>query len=169
MKKLYSAQSIAWALVVVMPLWFGSCKKSDDNPVVTPTTTVEGNYKITALKIDPAVLTFTDLYSASQLIFSSTCLKDLTVSFKTGGIVTTDNPSSCSAIPVPVSTFTGIDASSKWALSGTKLTVTKSDGTKTEYTVLSSGTILKLQWQGAFNYPAPSTNVYTYIMDLTKQ
>ncbi len=169
MKNLRSFRLFAWALVVTIPLWFGSCK-DDDNPTTT-TTTVEGSYKISALTIDPKALgLYSDLIAASKLIFNnSTCLNDITITFKTGGDATTDNPSSCQSIPVPVSTFTGVDATSKWALSGNKLTITKGDGTKTDYTVLSTGTILKLQWQGALNYPTPSATVYTYTMDLTKQ
>lgn len=169
MKNRFLSRSLALMLMLAMTLGFDSCKKSDDNPVVTPTTTIEGNYKITALKIDPAVSGLNDLLAGSQLLFNTTCLKDITVSFKTGGTVTTDNPSNCQAIPVPVSTFTGIDASSKWTLSGSTLTITKSDGTKTDYTVLSMSPTLQLQWKGAFNYPAPSTTVYTYTMTLTKQ
>jgi hypothetical protein len=170
MKNQFLSRSLALMLMLALTLGFDSCKKSDDNPVVTPTTTIEGNYKITALKIDPKALgLYDDLLAASQLVFNSTCLKDLTISFKTGGTATTDNPSTCQAIPVPVSTFTGIDASSKWAQSGSTLTITKSDGTKTDYTVLSTSPSLQLQWKGAFNYPTPSTTTYTYTMTLAKQ
>ncbi len=171
MKNLDTSRLLSWALIVAIPLWFGSCKKTDD-PTTTPTTTVEGSYKISTLKVNPPALgTFEDLIAASKLLFSNTtCLTDLTITFKTGGDATTDNPTACQSLPVPVSTFTGIDATSKWTLSGTKLTVTKSDGTKTEYTVVSNtGGVLKLQWQGSLNYPVPSTTVYTYTMELKKQ
>lgn len=169
MKHLHSSRLIAWTLLLALPLWFGSCKK-DDNPTVVDTPTVEGSYKISALTISPAVLNITDLLAGSKLFFSNTtCLNDLTITFRTGGDATTDNPSSCSSIPVPVSTFTGIDASSKWILNGNQLTVTKGDGTKTVYTVLGTGSTLKLQWQGSLNYPVPSSTVYTYTMDLKKQ
>ncbi|AUD02581.1 lipocalin family protein [Spirosoma pollinicola] len=169
MKNLRSSRLFAWAIVIAIPIWFGSCK-NDDNPVVA-TTTVEGSYKISALTIDPKALgLYTDVVAASKLFFNnSTCLNDITITFKTGGDATTDNPSSCQSLPVPVSTFTGIDATSKWTQSGNKLTITKGDGTKTEYTVLSTGTILGLQWQGTLNYPVPSATIYTYTMNLTKQ
>lgn len=169
MKNLRLSRLFAWTVLLALPLWFGSCKK-DDNPTVDNTTTIEGSYKISALTISPAVLTITDLLAGSKLFFSNTtCLNDITITFKTGGDATTDNPGSCSSIPVPVSTFTGIDASSKWALSSNQLTVTKGDGTKTVYTVLGTGATLKLQWQGGLNYPTPNSNVYTYNMDLKKQ
>lgn len=169
MRKNPLSRLLLWVFVMSLTLGVDSCKKSDDP--VTPAATVEGSYKITALSADPKVLgQFSDLIAASKLLFNNTsCLSDLTITFKTGGTATTDNPSSCSSIPVPVSTFTGVDASSKWALNGSKLTVTKGDGTKTEYTVVSMSPTLKLQWQGNLNYPAPDPTVYTYTMELKKQ
>ncbi len=169
MKKTYLSRLFLCASIATLLLGVDSCTKTDTP--VTPTTTIEGSYKIMSLTADPKVLgTFSDLIAASKLLFSNTtCLNDLTITFKTGGTATTDNPSSCQSIPVPVSTFTGIDASSKWVLNGSKLTVTKGDGTKTEYTVVSTAPTLKLQWQGNLNYPAPDPTVYTFIMDLKKQ
>lgn len=146
MKDLHLSRLFAWTLLIAIPLWFGSCSK-DDNPVITDTPTVEGSYKISTLTIDPKALgLYSDLIAGSKLFFNNTtCLNDLTITFKTGGEATTDNPAACQTIPVPVSTFTGIDATSKWSLSGNQLTVTKSDGTKTAYTVLSTGPTMKLQ------------------------
>ena len=172
MKNLPVSRLLIWAMLMPLSLWFDSCKKSDDPTTTTPTTTVEGSYKISTLSVDPKVLgLYNDLIAASKLIFNNTtCLTDITITFKTGGDATTDNPSSCQTIGVPVSTFTGVDAASKWTLNGNQLTVTKSDGTKTNYTVVSNtGGILKLQWQGLLNYPTPSPTMYTYTMELKKQ
>ncbi|GAB4050600.1 lipocalin family protein [Spirosoma litoris] len=171
MQKLNTSKLLIWALLLTMFLGFDSCKKDDDNPTVA-TTTIEGSYKLNSLTIDPKALgLYSDLIAASKLLFNNTtCLTDITLTFKTGGDATTDSPATCEAIGVPVSTFTGVDASSKWTLVDKKLTVTKGDGTKTDYTVVSNtGGILKLQWQGTLNYPAPSTTVYTYTMELKKQ
>lgn len=169
MKNLRSLPLSIWALFIAISLVSSSCK--DDNPATAAPTTVEGSYRITALSVDPKALSlYSDLIAASKLLFSNTtCLTDLTITFKAGGDATTDNPTSCQTIPVPLSTFTGVDASSKWVYSGNKLTITKGDGTKTDYTVLSTGNVLKLQWQGALNYPVPSPTVYTYTMDLAKK
>lgn len=170
MKTLPVSRFFAWTLLSVLSVWFTNCKKSDDPTTTTPAT-VEGNYKISALKVNPKVLgQFDDLLAAAPLYLGTTCLTDLTVSFKNGGAATVDNPTTCQNIPIPVSTFTGIDAASKWSQSGDKLTVTRSDNTKTEYTIVSNtGSVLQLQWQGLLNYPAPSTTMYTYTMDLKKQ
>jgi hypothetical protein len=172
MKTLPVSRLFAWTLLCVLSVWFDSCKKSDDPTTTTPTTTIEGSYKISTLKVDPKVLSlYDDLIAASKLLYANTtCLTDITITFKTGGDATTDTPTSCQSIPVPVSTFTGIDASSKWSLSGNKLTVTKGDGTKTDYTVVSNtGGILKLQWQGNLSALVPGNTVYTYTMELKKQ
>lgn len=169
MKKAHLSRLFLCASIMALLLGFDSCK-SDNTDTVTPTTAIEGSYKITTLTADPKVLgTFSDLIAASKLLFTNTtCLNDLTISFNTGGTATTNNPSSCQSIPVPVSTFTGIDASSKWVLNASKLTVTKGDGTKTEYTVVSTSPTLKLQWQAMLNYPAPDPTVYTFNMELKK-
>ncbi len=155
--------------LTTVSLWADSCKKSEDPPA--PDMAIEGSYKITSLQAEPKALgLYNDLIAASKLLFNSTtCLTDITITFKTGGTATTDDPASCKSIPVPVSTFTGIDAASKWVLNGDNLTVTKGDGTKTEYKVLSRGSATKLQWQGVLNYPVPSPTIYTYTMDLKKQ
>ena len=170
MKNLPVSKLFALILLSVLSVWFTNCKKNDD-PTTTTTPTVEGNYKVSSLKINPKALgQFDDLLAAAPLYLGTTCLTDLTVSFKTGGVATVDNPTTCQNIPIPVSAFTGIDAGSKWTQSGNKLTVTKSDNTKTEYTIVSNtGSIMQLQWQGLLNYPAPSTTMYTYTMDLKKQ
>ncbi|GAB2566299.1 lipocalin family protein [Spirosoma areae] len=171
MKKLLLPRLLSFALMIALSVWLDSCKKEDD-PGAQPTpTTVEGNYKITALKASPKLLgQFEDLLGVAPLVLGTSCLSDLTVTFKTGGDVTTDNPASCQKSAVPASMITGIDASSKWVLNGTKLTVTKSDASKTEYAVLSTGATLQVQWQGQADYENKGTKTtYTYTMDLKKQ
>ena len=167
MKTLSTTSLFAWALVVALPLWFSSCKKSDNNDTVTPTT-IEGNYKISALKASPKILgQFDDLLALAPQILGSTCLTDITLSFKSGGTVTTDTPATCTS--VDVSDVTGVDGTSKWSQSGNKLTITQSDGSKTDYTVLSTGAVLQLQWQGSEDYAGTGTNTtYTYTMDLKR-
>lgn len=160
-----------WAFVLAVTLFSEGCKKSDE-PAVPAATTVEGSYKISTLRVDPKVQgLFDDLVAASKLLYANnTCLTDITITFKTGGDATTDNPTACQSFPAPVSAFTGIDATSKWTLNNDKLTITKGDGTKTEYTVLSNtGGILKLQWQGSLSALVPGTTVYTFTMELKKQ
>lgn len=57
MKTLMLTRLLIWAMVVAMPLWFSGCKKGNED-TVTPATSsasVEGNYKVTALKVDSKV------------------------------------------------------------------------------------------------------------------
>ncbi|MBD2700823.1 lipocalin family protein [Spirosoma sp. BT702] len=172
MKNSNFSRLFAYVLLVTIPVWFNACKKEETTPTPTPSNSVEGSYKVTSLKVDPkAAGLYDDLLAASKLLFNNTtCLTDITITFKSNGDATTDNPTSCQNLPVAVSMFTGVDASSKWAFANNKLTITKSDNTKTEYTVVSNtGGLMKLQWQGALNYPTPSATVYTYTMELKKQ
>jgi hypothetical protein len=175
MKKTHLSRLFLCASITALLLGFDSCKS--DNPDTAAPATIAGSYKITALTVTPSVQsTFSDLIAASKLLFSNTtCLTDLTITFKADGTATTDSPASCKSVvdgsgnQIPISTFTGIDASSKWVQTGTTLTVTKGDGTKTDYTVVSTSPTLKLQWKGLLNYPVPSTTIYTFTMDLKKQ
>lgn len=147
MKKVLLVRLMAWGLVVVMPLWFGSCKK-DTIEAVTPTTaSVEGNYKVNALKANPKIQGFEDLLPVYSLLIGSTCLSDITVSFKSGGVVSTDSPASCQSNSDDITEATGIDNNSKWVLNGTKLTITDSDKTATAYDVSFTATNMQLAWQ----------------------
>lgn len=171
MKNRHLSHLTVCGLFVAVSLWFVGCKK-DDETTPTQTATIAGSYKISTLTVSPPALgIYTDIIAASKLFFSnSTCLNDITITFNSNGTATTDNPNACQSLPVPVSTFTGIDASSKWTQNGSILAVTKGDGTKTDYTVVSNiNNVLKLQWQGFLNYPTPSTTQYTYTMELRKQ
>lgn len=169
MQKLNSSRLFIWALIVALPLWFDSCKKDDENPTIT--TTIEGSYKITALKANPKVGgVYEDLLAAAPLLLTTTCLNDITLTFQTGGAIATDNPTTCQNSKIPPSTITGIDATSKWSYSGNTLTITKSDGTKTAYTVLKTGAVLQIQWQDSQDFLGTGTKVaYTYTMDLTRK
>ncbi|MBC3788982.1 lipocalin family protein [Spirosoma utsteinense] len=147
MKNLISERPMAWMLVMAMPLWFGSCKK-DAGETVTPTaTSIEGNYKVSALKVNPKVQGFEDLLPVYSLLIGTTCLSDITVSFKSGGVVSTDSPASCQSNSDDIANATGIDSNSKWVSSGTKLTITDSDQTTTTYDVSFSGANMQLAWQ----------------------
>ena len=149
MKTVMLTRLLAWAMIVAMPLWFSSCKKGSDDATVTPVAaaSVEGNYKLSALKADPKIQGFEDLLPVYSLIIGTTCLSDITVSFKSGGVVTTDTPVSCKTNSDDITQATGIDSNSKWALAGTKLTITDSDKVATTYDVTFTGGNMQLKWQ----------------------
>jgi hypothetical protein len=149
MKTLMTTRLLVWAMIVAMPLWFSSCKKGSDDTVTpaTATSSVEGNYKVSALKVDPKVQGFDDLLPLYTLFLGTTCLTDLTVSFKSNGTVTTDTPASCKSNSDDITQATGIDGNSKWVLAGTKLTITDSDKTATTYDVTFTGGNMQLKWQ----------------------
>lgn len=144
-----SIRPLVWIMLVAMPLGFSSCKKGADDTVSPATTSpsVEGNYKVSALKAEPKVQGFEDLLPLYTLFLGTTCLTDLTVSFKSNGTVTTDTPASCKTNSDDISQATGIDSNSKWVLAGTKLTITDSDKVATTYDVTFTGGNMQLKWQ----------------------
>lgn len=81
-----------------------------------------------------------------SLILGTTCLTDLTISFKRNGTVTTDTPASCKTNSDDISQATGIDSNSKWSLAATKLTIIDSDKLATTYDVTFTGRNMQLKW-----------------------
>ncbi|GAB3691623.1 hypothetical protein GCM10027592_09790 [Spirosoma flavus] len=171
MRNLRFSRLFAYVLLVAVPFWFNACKKDDNTTTPTPSNSVEGTYKVSALQASPAVLgQFSDLLSAAPLVLGTSCLTDVSITFKTGGTVSTDNPTSCQQSKIPASSITGVDAASKWSQSGSTLSVTTSTGTKTDYTVLSTGAVMKLQWKGDADFAnTGKPTSYTYTMDLKRQ
>ncbi len=122
------------------------CSKSDDDPAPS-TTSVEGTWKISGLTANPAVLVqgipLTDLYGGLVLIYP--CFAQATLTFVAGGTMTLSIPSGCGVQPALVEQYTGFSSSSKWAVNGSKVTITKSDGkTQVTYDYQISGTLLTM-------------------------
>lgn len=162
-----------WILLFFgLTLFFSGCKKENDE--VSPAA-VEGRWNITAYRINPA-LDLGPLGKIDNLVTffngltGTTCFTDVTLTFKSGGTIETDNPQSCKDINEDaVEEQTGFDETSKWALDGTKLTVSSSSGEKEEYTVsMGSGT---MQWVGRrdedFEQDGTPTN-YTVTIDFRR-
>ncbi len=153
--------------VVLLSLVVG-CKKSTTDPV-SPAG-VEGSYKITAIKIDPKVSGFDDLLPLYNLSLGTTCLSDVTITFKTGGTITTDNPASCQSSSSKISDATGFDSSSKWSLSGSKLTITNTGSSPDVYDVTNDGTTLSLKTQSDEDFTNSGTKTkYTITLQLHRQ
>ncbi|MCY7360273.1 MAG: lipocalin family protein [Rudanella sp.] len=115
-----------------MSLLFANC----GGGTVAPET-IEGIWKISAIKLNPGIDVpplgkVTDLLTAYGLLRTTTCLTDVTFTFKNDGTVTSSNPTSCKDNVAEIKQQTGIDlaGASKWSLTGDQLTVTAADNTK---------------------------------------
>ncbi|GAB3643076.1 lipocalin-like domain-containing protein [Spirosoma arcticum] len=172
MKKLISARSLAYALVVVMPFWFSSCKKGDSD-VVTPNS-IEGDWRISGYKIDPGI----DLLGTGQkntdllALFRSLpngndiadCLATTVITFNAGGKVTGKAGSECTTS----TDMNPVDDNSTWKLDGTKLTLTSGTDVTTYDTVLSGNTLkMSTQEMEDFDGDGKKEN-YTITLELTK-
>lgn len=153
MKQLTSPRLLAYALMMALPLWFGSCKK-DDADVVTPTS-IEGNWKLTSMKVNPAIDggpfgKIEDLLTFLRTLSASTCVDDITITFNANGTTSQNNPPSCQSAD-EVTDVVGSNNGSKWKLDGNKLTLTEADGTATVYDVVINGNTM--QWSYATEIP----------------
>ncbi|WP_338870678.1 lipocalin family protein [Spirosoma sp. SC4-14] len=147
MRKNYLLRSFAWALIMVLPLAFSNCSKSS-NDSVTPSS-VEGNWKITSMKINPAVDTgifgtIDDFYQLFVALGAETCLKELTLTLNSNGTTSSNNPASCQDGTDELSDVAPVSNNGKWVMSGNKLTITNSDGTIENYDTAISGNTLTL-------------------------
>ncbi|UFH55775.1 lipocalin family protein [Spirosoma sp. KNUC1025] len=172
MKKINAARLFAWVMVLAIPLWLGSCKNDGNN--VTPSSSIEGSWKISGFKINPAVdllqtgQSTTDLFVAyKQLPIGNDivdCLTSSVITFNSGGKISGTTGSKCSA----TTNANPIDDNSTWKLDGTKLTITS--GTEaTTYDTVISGNSLKLTFLAAEDYDGDGKNeTYTRTLELTK-
>ncbi|WP_234734882.1 lipocalin family protein [Tellurirhabdus bombi] len=164
----YRFSGWTFLLLLALPLWFGSCKKDkeEDGP-----GTVEGNWKVTSGKIDPSVSGFSDFVLIGNTYNQSTCLTDLTVSFKADGKLQLDNPASCDKInPKVIANATGIETNSAWVHTGDKLTLTTTDGVKQEYGVSVNNKTMQLTFSKDADWDndgKPSN--YNYTLVFTRQ
>ena len=122
-------------ILLALPLLFTNCG-GDSGKTVAPESIV-GNWKIAAIKLNPGLDVpvlgkVTDLLTAYGLLWTTTCLTDVSFAFKGDGTVTSSNPISCKDNVAEIRQQTGIDlaGASKWSLTGDQLTVTAADNTK---------------------------------------
>lgn len=170
------ARITAWALVVAMPLWFGSCKKGGDDPITPTTSSIEGSWKITGYTINPGV----DFYGTGQksndvLAYLRSlpggigndaveCLTSTVVIFNANGKVTGTSGPKCSAS----TNMNPVEENSSWKLDGTKLTLTSGTDV-TVYDTAINGNTLKLSGQEMEDFDGDGKDeAYTVTLEMTK-
>lgn len=144
MKTMNAGRLLAWGMVVAMPLWFGSCKK-DGNETINPApNSVEGNWKISGMKITAGSKTIDYLdyiktnggTSGADVV---ACLTDTKITFNSNAKIT--------GTPSPLCKSDGADDynpatnNSTWKVTGNKLTITDEDGPETYDLSVNSSTM----------------------------
>ncbi len=170
------AHLLAWALVVVMPLWFGSCKKGGDDAVTPSMSSIEGNWKISGYKIDPGVDFLgtgqknTDLLAFYRSLPNGLgndvvdCLTSTIITFNAGGKITGKAGAKCTAS----TDMNPVEDNSTWKLDGNKLTITS--GTEvTTYDTTISGNTLKLSGKELEDFDGDGKDeTYTITLEMTR-
>ncbi|GAB4028205.1 lipocalin family protein [Spirosoma gilvum] len=174
MKHTNATRLMAWALVVALPMWFGSCKKGSDDAVTPSTSAIEGSWRISGYKIDPAIdlgngqktndlLSIYKLYPGGSDVVD--CLTTTIVTFNSGGKITGKAGPKCSTT---TDDMNPIEDNSTWKLDGNKLTITSGTDVTT-YDSSVSGSTLKLSSQEKEDLDGDGKDeTYTYTMELTK-
>ncbi|GAA4454148.1 hypothetical protein GCM10023189_20250 [Nibrella saemangeumensis] len=124
------------------------CKETDNTIVPAP---IEGGWKLTAMKLNPALDAgplgkVSDLLPMLSSTYKTTCFTDMTITFTSNGTMTTDNPASCKGdlAGEDMNDAIGFDVNNRYTVVGDKLTITDGYGERTEYKVaINSNT---MQW-----------------------
>lgn len=158
---------------LVLSVFAVGCKH--DSPEVTPnpgSSAVEGNWRISAMKVNPAITlgapygTVSDLLPFLIDLTGSTCLSDVKLTFKGNGTIASDNPASCKALDPEDAT--GIDTSGKWVLNGDKVTLTDSDGATTVYNASFNGNTMSWSYQEQMEDETGAKKTYTLTLVFKK-
>lgn len=108
-----------------------NCSKSDSE---TPSAQIVGSWKITGVLVKEGTAAEVDQYPLLLLFLP--CVKDIAFTFKSNGELTASVPAACQST---ADDFIGTSGSAKYEVSGGKLTITDTDGTKTTEDVSFSG------------------------------
>jgi hypothetical protein len=130
------------ALICSLPVWLDSCKKSEDEPT---SSSIQGNWKITAVQVNPAVQGITDLASFLKGTGES-CLTDVTLSFKSDSNISYDNPASCATATTSKSILQSLFANTKYTETASEVTLTDTSGASLVATKTVSGNTISLKW-----------------------
>ncbi|MBC8156327.1 MAG: lipocalin family protein [Bacteroidetes bacterium] len=166
-----------FAALLLLSIAIGCSSKKDDDPTpggAATTSAAVGNWKYAGFKVDPAVMvptsgtmvvTTTDLFPF--LTANSTCLTDLTITFKSDGTTSSTNPASCQT--TSVDDDSGLTGTGKWALSNGKMTLTDTDGTITVFDATISGNTMSLAYKEDDTDPVTNRKTtYTFTIQLRK-
>ena len=150
-------------LLLSLSLLLANCGGDSGTTVAPPS--IEGNWKIAAIKLSPGIDVppigkVTDLLGAYGLLRTTTCLTDVSFTFKSDGTVTSSNPASCKDNIAEIKQQTGIDltGTSKWSLTGDQLTVTAADNSKLNATSTITNGVMTWIYKRTILFNGVSTN-----------
>jgi Lipocalin-like domain len=108
-----------------------NCSKSDSD---TPTAQIVGSWKITGVLVKEGNAAEADQYPLLLLFLP--CVKDIVFTFKSNGELAGSVPAACQST---ADDFIGTSGTAKYEVTGGKLIITDTDGTKTTEDVSFSG------------------------------
>lgn len=135
-----------------------NCSKSDSD-TSTPTAQIVGTWKITSILVKEGTKPETDQFPALLLFLP--CFKDVLFTFGGNGDLSASVPAACKST---AGDFIGTTGSAKYEVTGGKLIITDTDGTKTTEDVSFSGS--QMTWSST---ETTNSTVTTTKVVLTKQ
>jgi hypothetical protein len=135
-----------------------NCSKSDSD-ASTPTAQIVGTWKVISILVKEGTKPEADQFPAVLLFFP--CFKDVSFTFKSNGDLSSSVPTACQST---ADNIIGTSGSAKYEVTGGKLIITDSDGTKTTEDVSFNGN--QMTWASS---ETTSGIVTTTKVVLTKQ
>lgn len=135
-----------------------NCSKSDSD-TSTPTAQIVGTWKITSILVKEGTKPEADQFPTLLLFLP--CFKDVSFTFKSNGDLSASVPAACQST---ADNFIGTTGSAKYEVTGGKLIITDTDGTKTTEDVSFNGS--QMTWSSS---ETTSGTVTTTKVVLTKQ
>ncbi|GAA4417209.1 hypothetical protein GCM10023187_49400 [Nibrella viscosa] len=174
MKNLFGLRPFLITALVLSVAVIG-CKK--DNTEINPSSgsSVEGTWKMSAIKASPAIdlgsgQKFTDLFDlfgafpdGRQIV---SCLKETKITFQKSGKVTTATSAVCKSVD---DVGLSVQDNSTWKVQGSKIILTDSDGTN-EYDLSVNGSVMKWSVVADDDWMGNGKAIrYTYTIEFLRQ
>ena len=135
-----------------------NCSKSDSD-ASTPTAQIVGTWKVISILVKEGTKSEADQFPALLLFFP--CFKDVSFTFKSNGDLSASVPAACQST---ADNIIGTSGSAKYEVTGGKLIITDTDGTKTTEDLSFSGS--QMTWASS---ETKGGTVTTTKVVLTKQ
>jgi hypothetical protein len=117
-------------LLVGLAVGVAACK-NDSDPSPGSGSGVEGNWTISAIRVNPAIDGVSDYLQLVNLLLGNDCLTRITFSFRKDGSMGATVPQECKSAEEAARDF-GVSQTSKWKVEGSKIILTEGT-TVTDY------------------------------------
>jgi len=150
---------INYLLLVALMTTGIACKDDNNDPLPVNENKLAGNWKLSAMNVNPAMNGITDILAFLVATTGNDCIKRISFEFKKNGLITGSTPQDC----IDEENGDIITENSKWELQGNKLKITDTEGEVTLYDLDISGNTMNLKFEEADEENPAQKYMYTMV------